>query len=176
VDALRAAGATLPPRGATVVGALFLADASGDSGALLAAARVSSPGAGGRLGLFETAVPRSRAGTSAVWLDGLRQDAENRTNVAVVNAGGDGDVFDVDIFDGDTGAAAATVRGIAVLSARGFAQVDGILSRFAPGVTNAYARVRRASGESPFLSYAVVNDGASPGERSGDGALISGTP
>ena len=29
-----------------------------------------------------------------------------------------------------------------------------------------------ASGNNPFLAYGVINDGPSPGERSGDGAYI----
>lgn len=36
----------------------------------------------------------------------------------------------------------------------------------------AYARVVLVSGTWPFLAYAVVNDGARPGERTGDGAFV----
>jgi len=35
-----------------------------------------------------------------------------------------------------------------------------------------YARITRTAGTNPYLAYAVVNDGASPGQRSGDGAFL----
>ena len=45
---------------------------------------------------------------------------------------------------------------------------------FAPaGVTNGYFRVTRQTGNNPFIVYGVVNDGASPGQRSGDGAFVA---
>ena len=36
-----------------------------------------------------------------------------------------------------------------------------------------YARVTRLTGQNPYISYAIVNDGANPGERSGDGAFVA---
>jgi hypothetical protein len=42
-----------------------------------------------------------------------------------------------------------------------------------PGVTQGYAKVTRTSGNNQFITYAVVNEGANPGDRSGDGALIA---
>ena len=40
------------------------------------------------------------------------------------------------------------------------------------GVQQGYAQVRRTAGANPFITYAVINDGAGPGERTGDGAYI----
>ncbi len=37
---------------------------------------------------------------------------------------------------------------------------------------NGWVRVRRLSGTAPWVAYAVVNDGAGPGERTGDGAYV----
>jgi hypothetical protein len=51
-----------------------------------------------------------------------------------------------------------------------------ILSQYAPGVTQGYARITRTGGNNPFIAYAVINDGANPGDRSGDGAFIISTP
>ena len=34
----------------------------------------------------------------------------------------------------------------------------------APGVTQGYVRVSRSSGQNPFVTYAVINDGAEPGQ------------
>jgi hypothetical protein len=180
VARLRAANpAALGESGSPVVGAVFLSDTGGDDGPLLAAARVSSPGAGGRLGLFELAAPRGAAAGDDAWLYGLRQDAENRTNVAFVSTGdGDGstDVFDADVYDGDSGLLVRSVAGVAAVPPRGYAQIDAFLSHVAPGVSNAYVQVRRTSGGNPFLAYAVVNDGAAPGQRSGDGAFVPAVP
>jgi len=39
-------------------------------------------------------------------------------------------------------------------------------------VTNAYAKVTRVSGASPFLAYAVINDGEGPGLGTGDGSYV----
>jgi hypothetical protein len=39
-----------------------------------------------------------------------------------------------------------------------------------------YARVVRVSGNNSFIAYAVINDGAAPGERTGDGAFIASSP
>jgi hypothetical protein len=55
--------------------------------------------------------------------------------------------------------------------ARGWFQIGTILTN-APGVQQGYAQVRRTSGANPFITYAVINDGAGPGERTGDGAYI----
>jgi hypothetical protein len=92
-----------------------------------------------------------------------------------VNTGsfsGDESTFEIALYDGATGALAATVRDVRV-PARGFVQLNAILAAHAPGVTNAYARVSRTSGSNPFLTYAVINDGAEPGQRSGDGTFVA---
>ncbi len=87
---------------------------------------------------------------------------------------GPGDVrLRIEIFRADTGALAATVEGPETTpSAAAWTQIDRILETRAPGVTSAYARVSRVMGDAPFLVYAVVNDGARGGERSGDGAYV----
>ena len=56
--------------------------------------------------------------------------------------------------------------------ARGWRQINSILRNYAQGTTQGYVRIRKISGNNPFLAYGVINDGPSPGERSGDGAYI----
>jgi hypothetical protein len=166
--------AGVPAAGTNVVGPLFLTADGGDVAGLFVGARTSSAGGGGRYGLFYTGVPSGGAATHSAWLYGLRQDAENRTNVAFVNTGevdGGGCGLRLDIYDGDTGTLVKTVDGISV-AARRQAQLTTVLSVYAPGVTNAYAKVTRTAGKNPFIAYAVVNDGGAPGERTGDGAFI----
>ncbi len=175
VDALRTLGAPgVGPTGSIFSGALFVtAEGGGAEGldGLYVGARTSSAAARGRYGVFTQAVPLSKAATSVAWLHGLKQDGVDRTNVALVNAGAEADVFRIEVFDGTTGLLAATVSDVRV-EARGWKQLGRILAEKAPGVTNAYAKVTRVSGASPFLAYAVINDGEGPGLGTGDGSYV----
>lgn len=167
-------GTGIGPAGSGYVGALFVTSVDGDLAGVSIGARTSSPGGGGRYGLFYPATPAGGASSDAAWLYGLQQNPTNRTNLAIVNTGeaGDGeDVFDVDVFDGATGGLVHTESGI-TLKARRWTQENTVLARWAPGVTQGYARVRRVSGTNPFIAYAVVNDGGVPQQRSDDGAFV----
>ncbi len=62
-------------------------------------------------------------------------------------------------------------RGIR-LAAKRWHQFNGILSKYTQKTLQGYVRVRRISGNNPFLAYGVVNDGGAPGRRSGDGAYV----
>ena len=77
----------------------------------------------------------------------------------------------IDIYDGDRGLPVRTITGRTV-PARGWRQINSILRDYAEGTTQGYVRIRKISGNNPFLAYGVINDGGSPGERSGDGAYI----
>ena len=104
---------------------------------------------------------------------GLQQNAENRTNLAIVNTGetdANDDTFVIDLYDGATGNLVKTMDPVN-LKARGWMQIGTILTN-ATGVTQGYAHVRRTAGNNPFITYAVINDGAGPGQRTGDGAFI----
>ena len=118
--------------------------------------------------------------TGSAWVDGLQQNEENRSNLALINTGevdNQDIVFELDIYDGETAMMAKTVtmneEANLVVPAKGFKQINQVL-RHAPGTTQGYIRIRRASGSSanPFLAYGVVNDGGAPGQRTGDGAYI----
>jgi hypothetical protein len=54
----------------------------------------------------------------------------------------------------------------------GFVQIDSILRQYAPASSSGYALVTKMGGNNPFLTYAVINDGGQPGQRSGDGAFV----
>jgi len=162
-----------PAAGPTLAGPLFVSVPGGTAEGIAAGGRTfnAAPG-GGTFGVFYNAVPQGGAFTTPVWLNGLRQDAESRSNVALFNTGEAGatDIgLRLDVFDGATGAPVAEHR--LRLGARAFTQLNGFLSQF-PGLSNAFVRVVREDGTNPFYAYAVVNDGAGPGQRSGDGAFI----
>lgn len=175
VQVLRGRGVVPGAPGPTYAGALFVTDATGDLRGVAIGARTSSAGGGGRYGLYYSAVAGGAEATATAWLYGLQQNAQNRTNLALVNVGStdsSADVFRIDLYDGATGAKAATVDNVTV-PAKGFLQINTILAANAPGVQDGYALVTRTSGANPFVVYAVVNDGGQPGQRSGDGAFVS---
>jgi hypothetical protein len=170
--------AGIGPAGPTFAGALFAVEAGGNLGGVVLGARVSTLGGGGRFGLFFTAQAVERQTASALWLFGLQQNAENRTNLALVNLGQPGDapdVFDIELYDGVSGAKVSTLSAVG-LGAQAWKQYGAILSTNAPGVTQGYAHVVRTSGTSPFFVYGAVNDGGAPGLRTGDGAFVWAVP
>ncbi|MCY3759126.1 MAG: hypothetical protein OXG96_15510, partial [Acidobacteria bacterium] len=158
-----------------LAGALFATAERGDmSGIVIGARTSSSDGRGGQYGVFYNAVPDGAAFTETAWVDGLQQDGENRSNLALVNTGevdSSPSVFELEIYDGDTGRTARTVT-IEPLPARHWRQINGILANHARGTRQGYVRIRKISGNNPFLAYGVVNDGGAPRQRSGDGAYV----
>lgn len=179
VQLLRDNGALgIGPAGPTYTGSLFATVAGGDVSGLFLGARTSNPGGGGRYGLFYASRPFGTAVTTEAWLYGLQQNAENRTNLAMISTGEvdpNPITLRIEIFDGANGNKVATVEGdpTTTLARRGFKQINTILNKYAAGVPQAYARVTRTSGQNGFIVYAVVNDGGNPGERSGDGAFVA---
>ena len=163
--------------GPTFVGALFATTErlEVDMSGIVIGARTGSPdGRGGQYGLFYNAVPEGAAFTGSAWVYGLQQNAENRTNLALVNTGidtGEPSVFRLDIYDGETGALVNTVGQIRLAGQR-FHQINRILE-FAAGTSQGYVQIQKIStNPNPFLAYGVINDGAAPGRRSGDGAYV----
>ena len=57
-------------------------------------------------------------------------------------------------------------------------QINGILADWAPGTARGWARVTQVEPPTPsssynqFVTYAVINDGASPGLGTGDGSIV----
>ena len=155
-------------------GPLFAVAESGDMSGIVIGARTGSQGGGGSYSVFYNAVPEGGAFTKEAWVDGLQQNEENRSNLALVNTGevdGSPSVFHLEIYDGGTGLLEETVV-TKPIPARRWHQINGILGSYAPETRQGYIRIEKVSGENPFLAYGVVNDGGAPGERSGDGAYL----
>ena len=175
VEALRREEmAKLGSRRSLYLGALFVTAKEGDLSGVVIGARTSSEGGGGQYGVFYNAVPEGEGFARVAWVEGLQQNEENRSNLALVNTGEVDDspsVFHLEIYNGETGMLEETVVTKAI-PARGWHQIDGILLRANPETRQGYIRIEKMSGENPFLAYGVVNDGRSPGERSGDGAYL----
>ena len=155
-------------------GPLFVVAEEGDVSGIVIGARTGSKGGGGQYSVFYNAVPFGEAFSREAWVDGLQQNQENRSNLALVNTGevdGSPSVFHLEIYDGETGLLAETVVTKPV-PARRWHQINGILGRSSPETRQGYIRIEKVSGENPFLAYGVVNDGGAPGQRSGDGAYL----
>ena len=155
-------------------GPLFVEAKDGDMSGIVIGARTGSEGGGGQYSVFYNAVPEGEAFSEVAWVDGLQQNEENRSNLALVNTGevdGSASVFHLEIYDGETGLLVGTVV-TKPIPARGWHQINGILGSYAPETRQGYIRIEKVSGENPFLAYGVVNDGGAPGERSGDGAYL----
>jgi len=160
--------------GSPYAGVLYITQANGPNYGLsgvIAAVRVSSRTAN-RFGVFYPTSPPGSFTQRDAWLYGLQQNSTTRSNLALVNVGSDAP-YKIELFDGETGSKVATVDSSTPAS---WLQLNGILAQYAPGVTQAYARVSRREGYGSFITYAVINDGATPGERTGDGAFIASSP
>ena len=171
VEELRRQGVEgIGPADRAFMGALFATPAEGDMGGIVIGARTGSPdGRGGQYSLFYDGVPYGSAFTGSVWIYGLQQDADNRSNLALVNTGEIDDsssTFELTIYDG-SGAARPRIKSM-TLGPRRWTQANGILGDTGQG----YVQVRKTSGNNPFFAYGVINDGGAPGERSGDGAYL----
>ena len=175
VDELRRLGvAGLGATRGFYAGPLFVVAEGGDMSGIVIGARTGSKGGGGQYSVFYNAVPEGEAFTEVAWVEGLQQNQENRSNLALVNTGEVDDsesVFHLEIYDGETGMLAETVV-TKPIPARRWHQINGILGSYAPETRQGYIRILKVSGENPFLAYGVVNDGGAPGERSGDGAYL----
>ena len=158
------------PANRAFVGAVFATVADDDMSGIVIGARTGSPDKrGGQYSLFYNAVPYGSASIESAWIYGLQQNEENRSNLALVNTGEIDDsssTFEITIYDG-SGDTPPRTRSV-TLGARRWTQENGILGKTSQG----YVQVRKTSGNNPFVTYGVINDGGRPGERSGDGAFL----
>ena len=171
---LRGLGVDVGPAGAaSYAGRLRVTAAPGASG-IHAAARVSSPSpGGGSYGVFAPGVPSGEEPADESWLAGLRTGEDVRSNVAFVHAGAEGSgplVLELLLGVGEAGGAAAGAATTIRLEEGAWLQVADPLRPL--GVRSGWARVRRTEGSAPWLAYAVLNDGGTPGHRTGDGAFV----
>ena len=137
--------------------------------------RTSTSSTGGHYGVYSSGVPWGLSSSGDAWLYDLQQDSDNRSNVALVNTGEDGDgsdSFQIDLFDGSNGHKVNTIDGI-TLGAHQWTQIGSILAQSGLHTSQGYAHVIQTSGSNPFITYAVINDGGQPGKGTGDGALVA---
>jgi len=155
-------------------GALRIAATGASAGDVVyASVRTTAASGSGRAGLAYPALGLDDVADPSVVLFGLRESAEFRSNVALVNAAdpaeGSTSVFRVTLTSGDP----ADVRSVALeplaLAAGQWLQLNRVLSQ--AGMRNGWATVERMDGADPFYAYGVVNDNVT-----NDGSFVPAVP
>ncbi len=180
---LAANGYVLPSDGSAKIGTLFATFVGAtDPLSVFVGSRTSTPNpnrtVGGAFGTFSAAGATGSGSSGDAWIYGLRENAQYRSNLALVHAPGtatgtsSGPVtLEVQIYDGDSGAPAGAPL-VRTLQPGQFSQDSSVLRLTPTGVTNGYARVRPTSGTDRFIAYGVVNDGSSAGGGTSDGSFL----
>ena len=173
IEQLRQSGfeAELPRNGSYTGPLMVTVDGDGDG--IFLGARTTTPGGGGQYGVFYLGVPVGTEFSTGAWLYGLQQDSEDRTNLGLLTTSSVNDAanaYDIDIYDGATGLKVTTLS--REVPANQWAQIGMILEK--AKISQGYAHVKRATGANDFITYAVINDGGRPDERSDDGAFVLG--
>lgn len=179
IDEIRQSGfeAQLPSDGSYAGPLMVTVDGDGeeegDGDGLFLGARTMTPGGGGQYGYFYQGVPTGDEFSSGAWLYGLQQDSEDRTNLGLLttsSANGDANTYEIDLYDGATGLMVKTLT--REVAANQSTQIEMILEQ--AEISQGYAHVKRTAGANDFITYAVINDGGKPNERSDDGAFVLG--
>ncbi len=167
-DALADAGVPVP-RAGDRGGSLAIRVGGGNPASVTATARVVAVGAGrGGVGFAERPLGAGLAPTSIVgW---LRETGGDRSNLAVVNLGGEreGDVvLRPTLVSGESPSRSVVLPEVR-LAPGAFHQWNRVLA--GAGLTSGWALVTRVSGSAPFFAWGVVND-----EGTGDGSFVAGS-
>ncbi|MFN7987177.1 MAG: SUMF1/EgtB/PvdO family nonheme iron enzyme [Thermoanaerobaculia bacterium] len=129
-------------------------------GAVAATARTTTatapPQPAGAAGLACPGAPPDDASDSSLTVYGLRDDADDRSNVAVFNPAPDPVTVRVTAFSGDATGFSTVLRDGLTLPGFGWAQLSGVFS--GTGISNGWVTIQRTSASGRFGAYGVVND------------------
>jgi hypothetical protein len=165
IEYLKSMGVPLPDSGAR--GGTLHVKVSGMTSLTDAAVtlRTTTAVANGRAGLAYSALPGWSLLGNKAFLCGLRQNAKDRSNLAVQNAGSTGDgyiLLELTIYSGERVDPPATPFSVTLPTVRlepgEFKQISGILQFNDLSLTSGYVKVARVGGTAPFFAYAVIND------------------
>jgi len=132
-------------------------------------------GARGRYGVATVASTSNGWARTARLFAPALQDAASRTNLTLVVPEKEPALrSEVRVRVVDRAGRVAATRDLD-LGTSEWLQLDALLGSLAPGVTEGWIHVANGWSFFPAVAYATVNDGASPGEGSGDGAVFLGT-
>ena len=113
----------------------------------------------GRAGLAYPGIATADGFEEAVYLCGLRQNSQDRSNVAFQNMGATGRgtvTLRTTVYSGEAENRSSHVLPDVMLAPGGFHQYNAILTR--AGFDYGYVKVERVEGTAPFYAYGVIND------------------
>ncbi len=131
-------------------------------------------GTTGSVGVAFGSVPVASALTGPSLVPWLREGDGDRSNLAVLNAGGPADgpvTLRVTVFPGEAGGEAPVALPDIALPPGAIRQVDRVLAAAGLSSRRGWARIDRVSGTAPYLAYAVVNDASNS-----DGSWVAAVP
>jgi subtilisin family serine protease len=172
---LRSSALAIPNDGSAQIGTLrVLFQGASSSSDVFVGGRTSTPGAGGTFGLFYTGAATS---TTTATIFGLQQNAAQRSNLALVNAGADPVTLRVQL-QGPSGEALSSPAD-QTLASFGWTQLNQPLLGLA---ASGRAVVTRVTGAGSFTAYGVLNDAVTsdgsfvppqvPGDATGADRLV----
>ena len=167
IEYLRTLGVPIPDAG-NRIGTLRVMPRGFSSSDVGVTVRTTTTVPDGRAGLAYPAVSAEDGFEEAVYLCGLRQNAQDRSNLAFQNMGTaeEGPItLRTTIFSGDPASPGSHVLEDVTRAPGGFYQYSGLLGM--AGFTNGYVKVERVEGTAPFYAYGVIND-----QANSDGSFV----
>ena len=164
IEYLRSLGIPVTPSG-NRIGTLRVEVSDSEVGVTV---RTTTRVTDGRAGLAYPGIAVADGFEEPVYLSGLRQNAQDRSNVAFQNMGASGDgniTLRTTVFSGDPAAPGSHVMPDVTLPPGGFHQYSGLLAT--AGIAQGFVMVERASGTAPFYAYGVIND-----QANSDGSFV----
>ena len=159
IDYLRTLRVPIPNTGDRI-GTLRVELTGFSSSEVGATVRTTTPVPDGRAGLAYPAVSAEDGFEEAVYLCGLRQNAQDRSNLAFQNMGtveAGSIVLRITVFSGDAADSSPRVLEDVTLAPGGFRQYSGVLDSLDDN-RQGYVKVERVEGTAPFYAYGVIND------------------
>jgi hypothetical protein len=122
-----------------------------------AGGRTTAPAGSGRAGLAYPAIRQQDGIPDSAVVFGLRENAADRSNLALLNMGAAPVTLRVKLFSGSADGRSATLPDV-MLDAGQWTQLSRVLA--GPGYANGWAVVDLVAGAGPFAAYGVFNDNA----------------
>lgn len=123
--------------------------------------RTTTPTGNGRAGLAYCGVVLSQALWGPSYLVGLRQDSQDRSNIAIQNMGNETDgaiTLRLTVFGAKPTGGVPSLLPDLHLSPGEFSQINSILTSNGLALQEGFVKVERVSGKAPYYAYAVIND------------------
>lgn len=169
---LRGKGLPIPGGGSSQGGTLrvsFEGLSSEDAG--YAGVRTTTPSGNGRAGLSYPGLPPSQLLSGDSVIIGLRQNAADRSNLALANAGSSGTIrLKIYLVKGD-GSQAVYLDPETQLGPGQWTQLNAVLTLPQPAWSDGWVFIEQTAGTEPYAAYAVFNDNVT-----NDGSYVPALP